>query len=447
MKVISIFKRHLSQFGIINKVLYKVNISKVLRLSQMYETKDSSWRDVQREFLYEILCYAKLHSMYYKQYIPDSLELSNCFDVLKDLPLLTKDIIREKKDYIYSDEIDNNNWANTGGSTGEPLCFPILKSRHNMEQICQSILYHKMGVSVPKDLIISIDGTRIPQNSIDKNVYWKSNSFNFPYGKYCLSTIYMSEKSMPYYIDFLNHVKPNVMRGYPSGFSELSNYCKNHHVKLNFKLKGIYLTSENFGEEEEELISEVFDCPVWGQYGHTEESVFAVKSPQKDSYICNPLYGFTEILNESGDHVGKGQIGEIVVTGFNHYGLPFIRYKTGDLAEYGGSQDNGSVVINKLLGRSVDYLINSLGEKVYLVGFIFGGHLKAFNNIRQWQLEQYEKGIVEMKTVKGFGYSEQVDIEIKELFVKYNMTVNIHFTNAIEKTGRGKIKFLIQHLT
>ena len=52
-----------------------------------------------------------------------------------------------------------------------------------------------------------------------------------------------------------------------------------------------------------------------------------------------------------------------------------------------------------------------------------------------------------MKIVKGFGYSEQVDIEIKELFDKYNMTVNIHFTNAIEKTGRGKIKFLIQHLT
>ncbi len=448
MDYIKELKYFFKDISAIRKFYFYLDNLRTKRLAIRFEKKANNWPFYQKFFLYELLSYAKKHSSYYSKIISGIVTKDNCVQCLKHMPLLTKELIIEQGINIYSDKVipDKQRWANTGGSTGEPLRFPILYSNHWMENICQMILYRSMGVDGLNDLIVSIDGSRIDQSSINNNVFWKKEPTNFPYGKFSLSTLYMSDLTLPYYIDFLNTIKPKAMRGYPSGFMELATYCKKNKVSFNYKLKGIYLTSENFGSEEESLISEIFDCPVWGQYGHTEASIFAVKKPHSENYICSPIYGYTEILSEEGTHVKEGEVGEIVVTGFNHYGMPFIRYKTGDLAEYGGTLQNGSVVLNKLLGRSIDYVINWEDEKVFLVGFIFGGHLKAFNHIRQWQLEQHEKGIVSMKISKADGYNEVIENEIVNLFESKQISVNIQYTSNFERTKRGKFKFLIQHI-
>ena len=65
-------------------------------------------------------------------------------------------------------------------------------------------------------------------------------------------------------------------------------------------------------------------------------------------------------MDECGKQVKENEIGEIVVTGFSHLGTPFIRYKTGDLAVYGGTTEFGEVVLKQLMGRSVDSLSSVL---------------------------------------------------------------------------------------
>jgi len=448
MGINKIIKAVLNRVSLFRKVTNYLSVRKFDELATWYERNENKWPDIQNNLLYELLLYAKTHSSYYKELITEPVTLSNCIDVLKSLPLLSKVIIKQQSERIYSDEVIVNNisWANTGGSTGEPLRFPRFEKGYSKEHICQMMLYHSMGFNSVKDLIITIDGSRIIQSDVEKCIYWKENSSNFPYGLYSLSTVHMSDLTLPYYIQFLNIKKPSIMRGYPSGFTELANFCKQNKIVWNFQLKGIYLTSENYGYQEEQLIHDVFKCPVWGQYGHTEASVFAVRKPGSYSYVTNPIYGYTEVLDETGHHVNKGQVGEIVVTGFNHLGVPFIRYKTGDLAEYGDTLVNGSVVLNELLGRSVDFVINSQNERIFLVGFIFGGHIKAFNHIRQWQLEQYEKGCVIMKILKGEGYNATIEKELIDLFKSKKLSVVINYTGGFEKTQRGKFKFLIQHI-
>lgn len=91
---------------------------------------------------------------------------------------------------------------------------------------------------------------------------------------------------------------------------------------MDLNLKGIYLTSENFTQEEKNFISSYFKCPVYGQYGHTESSVFATQNPDNECYYCSPIYGYTEVVDSKGNQVNVGELGEIVVTGFTEYGLP-----------------------------------------------------------------------------------------------------------------------------
>lgn len=425
-----------------------ISIVRIDILANWVSLRRKKWFELQKRELAFFLHYIKDNSLFFQDRIPNTISKDNCIDILKLLPVTNKQTIRENGFNYYSKEINEQwpNWLNTGGSTGTPFKFPSL-IKGNYEGICQRLLYREMGSKGSLlDLIVSVDGTRISEELQQKNIYWQKEAFSFPFGKYCLSTIYMNQSTLPYYVSFLNTIKPSILRGYPSGIVELARFIESQCCRVEFKLKGIYLTSESFDKETEEIIAKVFNCKVYGQYGHTEGSIFAVKYPDKEEYLTSPLYGFTEILDENNNHVKLGETGRIVVTGFSHHGTPFVRYDTGDLGCYGGVMKDGSFIIKSLMGRTIDYVINTKNEKIFLVGFIFGGHLKAFNHINKWQIEQSEKGRITLRIVKGEGFGKSNEEEILRLFASKDIVVDIVYVEAIERTIRGKEKFLIQNI-
>lgn len=395
----------------------------------------------------QILNYAKQHCIYYRDLMRGKeIHRNNAIVRLKELPMLDKSIIRSEGGKIYSSEVDvdTTSWANTGGSTGNPLFFPIRRSKIPFEEVHQYILYKYMGWKT-SDIIVAIDGSRVAESDVTNDIYWVEANNNFPYGKYALSTLYMNENTMCFYVDFLNKIKPAVLRAYPSGALMLGKYLRKKGLVLSFHLKGIYLTSEGFSKDEQEFISSVFSCPVYGQYGHTEASVFGMTQANGQEYYCSPFYGYVEVLNDKGEHVNKGEIGEIVVTGFSHLGLPFIRYKTGDLAMFGGKY-KGWTVLNTIYGRTVDFIISKTDEKVFLTGFIFGGHLRVFKDIEDWQIEQFTKGKIIISIVPSATFTKSGENEVISLFATKNIEVEIKYVKCIPCTVRGKKIFMKQHI-
>lgn len=417
-----------------------------------FEAKDylrtkCRWKDVQIKELTKILLYAKKHTSYFGRILENTqITNRNAKQILKELPLLDKNTIRNENANIISDEITDN-WPiilNTGGSTGEPLAFPALYKGKHFENINQMMLYIRMGFKLG-DTILTFAGRGIDEERQQKHIFW-DRCENFPTGKLNMSTLYLNKDNIIYYHTAIESLKPQFIRGYPSGVLEFCKLCDKQNLKINISLKGIYLTSESFSEDDARFIAEHFRCPVYGQYGHTESSIFAYKNPESSFYICSPIYGYTEVLDEEGKQVPMGETGEIVVTGFTQHGVPFIRYRTGDMAIYGGTNEYGEVVLNKLLGRSVDYIINKQEERVYLVGFIFGGHIRAFNHIQTWQIKQDTIGFVTLSIVKASGFDESVEREIIEHFAKKQIDVEIVYVDIIQKTRVGKQRFLIQEL-
>lgn len=299
-----------------------------------------TWKQWQLAKLTAMLSYAQRHCTYYRKYIVGEVRMDNSMEIIKSLPLLDKNIIRHQEKNVYSDEITDNwkVWLNTGGSTGEPLHFPALYKGLPVEGVCQMMLYMKMGYQWG-DIIVSFDGCRIKDEDRSRNIYWQMGNANFPFGKKNFSTLYLDNNSVKYYWEELKRTKPAFIRGYPSGIMEMCKLAMNTGIVMDLKLKGVYLTSESFTQDEKNFISSYFKCPVYGQYGHTESSIFAIQNPADEVYYCSPIYGYTEVVDQKGQHVNIGEQGEVVVTGFVEYGLPFIRYKTGDLAIYGGEQN------------------------------------------------------------------------------------------------------------
>jgi len=398
----------------------------------------------QKELLFGILKYAKDNVPYYKMimnniYLDKGLVINN----LKDIPLLSKAIIREQGKNIYSDlfEKDFSYWKKTGGSTGEPLEFPVSK---NFELVHGRCLYNIMGAK-KNATIVAFDGTLISNDLLEKKIFWKKTGNDFPYGSVHYSALYMNDDNMNFYIDHLNSVKPSIMRGYPSGFEHLAKFLIKNKIELKFKLKGIYLTAESFDSSYIELLNSGLKCPVYGQYGHSEVSIFAFTLANSLEYICSPVYGYTEVLDEKGNHVKEGESGEVVVTGFSNKVMPFIRYKTGDIAVYGGTR-NGVVKLKSLQGRTIDYILNNDNEKIYLTALGFSKRIKSFHKIKKWQFEQNKKGEITVRIVKDEVFSDLDELEIIQSFETFNLKATIEYVDHIPLTISGKRRFLIQNI-
>lgn len=411
---------------------------------------EEKYPQIQRTFLTRQLRRAQKNVPFYRKLLKgQKITNENCFEILSQLPIMTKQDLRTLGSNVYASFVDKNwrKWFNTGGSTGEPFHFPIGgNSQFELkgELFCQAQLYTRM-VGNWHCKISSVDGRKVSEEEKNNKIFWGSTNKNFPYGTTHYSAMYLNAENFPYYLKALNSDKPEVLRGYPSGIYELARLIKETKSPLSFDLKAVYLTSENILDYQVKLIEETFNCKVWGQYGHSEASIFAVRCPNNIAYECSPLYGLVEILRPDGSHVGVGEMGEITVTGFQYSALPFIRYKTGDLAVYGGNR-NGVVILDELLGRNNDYIINKQGNKLFLAGLLFGAHIKTFNIIETWQIIQNQPGILEIKIVKTPKYSKEDEIGLTEFFSNYGFITEIQYTDHISKTSRGKQQFMIQNL-
>jgi phenylacetate-CoA ligase len=334
---------------------------------------------------------------------------------------------------------------NTGGSTGEPLEFFSDLGASYKDNAHHWYLYHKMGYQ-SGDIIVSCGGIHIAKEKRKNNIYWIKRSKDYIWGEYAFSALYINEDNIQYYIEKLLELKPAILRGLPSFFDKLAQYMIKNSIVMDFQIKGVNLTGEMCSDTQRVNIEKAFSSQVYFEYGHTEICLYCYTDSNEYIYKSSPIYGYIEVLGEDGRDVNIGEIGKIVVTGFNNKGMPFIRYDTGDMGKI--CYRNGGIVhFSKIYGRKQDYIIAKNNEKVLLTSLIFGQHLKAFKNISQWQMVQKEVGKVKVYIVKGKDYTE---VDEQELIVKLTEITGIElefvYVSNIALTNRGKQLFFIQNL-
>ena len=111
-------------------------------------------------------------------------------------------------------------------------------------------------------------------------------------------------------------------------------------------------------------------------------------------------YGHHEILRPDGTPTEPGEVGEIVVTGLHHQAMPFIRYRTGDLASWSIDPCNCGQVfptIDGVVGRGGDYVVGKSGE--HIASLSIEAILVEEKGVRCIQYIQNQPGILELSVV------------------------------------------------
>ncbi len=385
----------------------------------------------QKQQLKEVLVYAYTYVPYYKDLF-DSIQFNPTdFSDLKELeriPFIDKHIIRKNFDRLISTKVvpGGNYVATTGGSTGEPLKVLLDYSSVFKENAYIYYFRRRLGYTF-SDRIITFRGVEFGKK------LWKYNPMH---NELLLSPFRLSANTLSQYLSKAESYKPEYLNGYLSIIYYFAKLMEARKIQPEFRLKGIFLISENIEEDKRTFIESFFGAPSLTFFGHSERCIISPEV-RKGCYAIEPFYGYTELVSSDGNQF------ELVGTGFLNRTMPLIRYRTGDLCE---KNEDGTFTIEGRWNVN-DFLIGLNGEKVFHSSFNF--HSEIFRNVLNYQFIQKDKGIAELLLIVNSFFLETEMLAMRKEIdrkIKGIIQFEIRVVDELRLTSRGKTKMFISEI-
>jgi phenylacetate-CoA ligase len=393
---------------------------------------------VQEAYLKKTIDIARQGTDYYKQILPHPFRSA---DDMTAIPFLTKTIVRNNLHRMLRYNIEDKSLVSvhTSGSTSEPLS--LFWDRDRTDDWESAFVHHYlMWHKVPKNGRRLRIGALIHANDVGYKFH-RPNTLSISSDAY-------EAKKLDGLCSAISKFKPQFIHALPSNLYLFINVLIENNLRLNIQPKVIFTSSEKLHPRQRTLFANYFNAPIMDLYGNTERTNSIIEC-EAGQYHVNPLYSYTEIINEQGEECGIGEEGEVVGTTFNNYVMPLIRYRTGDKAKYAnGTCTCGRMwpVVSEIMGKDADYIVTR-GNKLVSVNTLWGLHLDFGQHVVEFELEQFVPGIVEM-TVSTLQHC--ADEELVGLKDAVNQIKGVEFiirqSGIKPKTGRRKYTMLKQHI-
>ena len=383
---------------------------------------------------YETLHFAYEHIPYYKRIFDEcdfKLSTFHDFNDLKKIPFLTKKIILENIDELYTNKFDKPVSITTGGSTWHPMKFYVpLKVSRAKEKAYLLNVFKKIGYSYRDRTLVFRDFTfSTPQ----KNIYWGYEKVE---NYLTISSEYIDAEYVGYMIDEIKKFNPRYIYSYPSTLQLFVKACQDIGIEKLDGFRGIALTSENVPTSYITLFQNFFDCDIVSQYGHSERVSVAWRINNNNYNFMNS-YGLVQIDNQ-----------EIIGTSFDNLVMPFIRYKTKDLVSDITYFPQTEIVssVGNIDGRIQEFLVTKKKNLLCATQLSFQ-KLSQQPSVTAMQLYQDKVGyltILIQSKKRDSLLKENILKEAKNITDKFDYKVE--FVDDMKRTIRGKWIYCIQKL-
>lgn len=368
---------------------------------------------------------------------------------LEKLPFLTKDIIKQHWEEFKPVNLSNMKYYEqaTGGSIGKPLSYRI--SKHD-RFLSGALLYRGWsygGYRLGNRMIF------LAGSSLDVGGKSKMNTFIHEKARNLrkLSSYDMGENELLEYYHIINSFKPKFIRGYASSIFFFAKWVEENDLTI-YSPVTIFTTAEKLFPQMRAKISDVFGCNVYDGYGLNDGGVSAFECPEHCGLHIDTERSVMEGVDEEGNQVDKG-MGRIIATSLHNYALPFIRYDTGDVGYF--HDENCACgrkyrLLKEVIGREKEFLITPTGKYVHGAAFYNTvlSEIQNINDILEFQViqETMDDICINLVCIDSFNLKE-LD-KISEAIRRRSDGWNVRFNpvDAIEKTGAGKYKFIINRV-
>lgn len=410
-------------------------------------------REVQRKKMIELLQHAYDQVPYYRDvlsgngFISEGKIILDSLDDLRKIPILDKNIIRQQGERLYSDDYKTRGFYKkvSSGSTSEPIEFIL---DENFKKNCRAnmyLIFKWRGIDNYYGSIIRLWA------NLRETVEKKKNTPLFSLKQYVglrikLNSFNMTPEMMKEYLDTINRLKPEVIFAYAQAIYELARFAKENNIKVE-KQNVIHTGAGAMYDFMRETIESVFHCKVFNHYGGREVDSIASECLAHDGLHQLMEHNYTEILDENGNPCRPGEEGEVVVTSFSNYSMPFIRYRVGDyaiLSEYKKCSCGCNYPkLEKITGRQVERFKTKSGKIITSEYFIYlVGILANDGSIGEFQIIQKDYEYIHIKLVPIRDIPQKVLDEIVDktkIVMGEDCRVEFEMVKELEKTRTGKL--------
>ena len=364
-------------------------------------------------------------------------------DDLSKIPVLTKDDIRNNSSDLLSKGYPQSNLIRyRSGGTGNPIRFYITKEQSSWEIAAEFRAYgwanYRLG-----DRCFMFWGS-----PIDKAKYKTMiGSFTKTLERIQVSDSYlMSKENVSTYADSLRVFNPEIVRGYTTSVLTVAKYLLEN--KDDFvRPKSVITHAETLFDSDRKIIEEAFDCPVFDYYGSREIGAMAAECEEHCGYHISMENVLIE-LEKDGEHVAAGEKGAIIITSLRNFGMPFLRYRVGDIGVFSEEKCNcgrGLSLLSSIEGIVADFMTvyDKQKDQIVTVGPMYPFFEIAAMKIpiESYQVIQEKIDEVVIKIVKGNGYSSKDTAfllgYVNQVFGE-NVEVHIDFVDHIAPSASGK---------
>lgn len=329
--------------------------------------------------------------------------------------------------------------GSTGGTSGAPLRFYLDAHRSFIEYAYLTSGWARAGYRLGMPMAV-LRGRRV---EIDRNGL--RHEYDPILRHHFYSSFHMTAENMTSYVEHMRTLGPCVFHAYPSSAHTLARHILATATPSPRNVTAVLLQSENVHSDQVEDIETAFHARVFSSYGHSEKLVLADQCEYTPHYHVWPTYGYCELLDEQGNPVTvPGQRGEIVGTGFINTIVPFIRYRTGDWATYGGAAcaacGREHAILTEIRGRwPQGELLAADGAIITMTAL--NVHDDTFRKVQDYQFHQSVPGRATLWIVP----SAPIDAQERRRIVAHlnkrlqgQVVFDIELRTELTRTSRGK---------
>ena len=433
---------------------YKSYITqKKIRQLPLEDIKKIQWKRLK-----DLLNFVYENNDFYNEYFesvnltPDSIRKPS--DMLR-LPITEKQDYIKNFNKIITRNVSKKDYAiaTTSGSTGQPF-------KHYVDINKEEIITHAafmlnmecMGIKPfekNNELIIIFR----PRKEITdfQNIELKKLKdkiiYSFLPESFSIRGYMITKENTPYLIDLIKNNNIKGIYGISSSILNLAQFIDNKNI---LKLKYVITMGEELLEYQRQYISNIFNCPVFADYGSSECMRMGSECKYQNGFHMDIYNYYFEYLKDKKNY-GATDHYDLVVTNLNNYVFPFIRYRTSDavmISDEPCSCGNHLPMVKKIFGKSIVGIITPDGHRFSSVDFaaFFEHYHKHTQAVRQFQIIQKDEKSLIIKIVPTKIYSEKIekDIEFKMTnLVGESMKIFVVCVESLKLSKSGKIKVLV----
>lgn len=287
----------------------------------------------QYQKLKETLQYVSENSPFYRAlFAKNNIEIDeiDSLAALRKIPCTTKDDLQEYNDDFFC--VPKNNiidYVTTSGTLGAPVTIGLT------EKDLQRLAYNE-SISLACSGITSEDTVQL-MTTLDRR-FMAGLAYFTGLRKLGASVIRVGSGIPELQWDSILKFQPTYLICVPSFLLKLAVYAREHTIDISkTSVKAAICIGEPIRDEHFELnalgkkISEAWNIDLYATYASTEMQTAFNECEAKQGGHAHPDLIITEILDDQGQPVPNGTVGELVITTLGIEGMPLVRFKTGDM--------------------------------------------------------------------------------------------------------------------